>query len=154
MFISFKYHKILLFFFFLILINCQLQDPNKNHGVLFLKNRSNKLNINESNMNDVINIFGQPHSKSVNNNNQWIYIERVLTKGEFHKLGQNVLKTNNVLILSFDKYGVLKVKKILDKDDLKVVKFSEKITENKLAQKSFIEKFLNSMKTRMYGNKK
>ncbi len=105
-------------------------------------------------MNDVINIFGQPHSKSVNNNNQWIYIERVLTKGEFHKLGQNVLKTNNVLILSFDKYGVLKVKKILDKDDLKVVKFSEKITENKLAQKSFIEKFLNSMKTRMYGNKK
>ena len=105
-------------------------------------------------MNDVVNIFGQPHSKSVNNNNQWIYIERVLTKGEFHKLGQNVLKTNNVLILSFDKYGVLKVKKILDKDDLKVVKFSEKITENKLAQKSFIEKFLNSMKTRMYGNKK
>ena len=105
-------------------------------------------------MNDVLNIFGQPHSKSVNNNNQWIYIERVLTKGEFHKLGQNVLKTNNVLILSFDKYGVLKVKKILDKDDLKVVKFSEKITENKLAQKSFIEKFLNSMKTRMYGNKK
>ena len=105
-------------------------------------------------MNDVINIFGQPHSKSLNNNNQWIYIERVLTKGEFHKLGQNVLKTNNVLILSFDKYGVLKVKKILDKDDLKVVKFSEKKTENKLAQKSFIEKFLNSMKTRMYGNKK
>ena len=105
-------------------------------------------------MNDVVNIFGQPHSKSVNNNNQWIYIERVLTKGEFHKLGQNVIKTNNVLILSFDKYGVLKVKEILDKDDLKVVKFSEKITENKLAQKSFIEKFLNSMKTRMYGNKK
>lgn len=105
-------------------------------------------------MNDVVNIFGQPHSKSVNNNNQWIYIERVLTKGEFHKLGQNVIKTNNVLILSFDKYGVLKVKEILDKDDLKVVKFSEKITENKLAQKSFIEKFLNSMKTRMYGNKR
>jgi len=154
MFVKFKYHKFLYLFFFLILINCQLQDPNKNHGVLFLKNRSEKLNINESNMNDVVNIFGQPHSKSVNNNNQWIYIERVLTKGEFHKLGQNVIKTNNVLILSFDKYGVLKVKEILDKDDLKVVKFSEKITENKLAQKSFIEKFLNSMKTRMYGNKR
>ena len=40
----------------------------------FLKNRSNKLNINESNMNDVINIFGQPHSKSVNNNNQEHFI--------------------------------------------------------------------------------
>ena len=26
------------------------------------------------------------------NENEWIYIERVLTKGEYHKLGQNVLK--------------------------------------------------------------
>ena len=154
MFISFRYHKILLFFFFLILINCQLQDPNKNHGVLFLKNRSEKLVMNQSNINDVIDILGQPHSKSISDDNQWIYIERVLTKGEFHKLGQNILKTNNVLILSFDKYGILKKKKIFDKKDIKDIKFSEKNTENKLAQKSFIEKFLNSLKTRMYSNKK
>tara|TARA_A100000164_G_C21754215_1_gene698479 strand:- start:7 stop:471 length:465 start_codon:yes stop_codon:yes gene_type:complete len=154
MFISFKYHKILLFFFFLILINCQLQDPNKNHGVLFLKNRSEKLVMNQSNINDVIDILGQPHSKSISDDNQWIYIERVLTKGEFHKLGQNILKTNNVLILSFDKYGILKEKKIFDKKDIKDIEFSEKNTENKLAQKSFIEKFLNSLKTRMYSNKK
>jgi len=154
MFVSFKYHKILLFFFFLILINCQLQDPNKNHGVLFLKNRSEKLVMNQSNINDVIDILGQPHSKSISDDNQWIYIERVLTKGEFHKLGQNILKTNNVLILSFDKYGILKEKKIFDKKDIKDIEFSEKNTENKLAQKSFIEKFLNSLKTRMYSNKK
>ena len=44
-------------------------------------------------------------------NNEWIYIERVLTKGDFHKFGQNVLKTNNVLVLSFDKYGILKTKR-------------------------------------------
>ena len=37
-----------------------------------------------------------------------MYIERVLTKGEYLKLGQNILKTNNILILNFDKYGVLK----------------------------------------------
>ena len=36
---------------------------------------------------------------------------RVLSKGEYHKLGQNVLKTNNVLVLNFDKYGILKNKK-------------------------------------------
>ena len=64
--------------------------------------------MNQSNINDVIDILGQPHSKSISDDNQWIYIERVLTKGEFHKLGQNILKTNNVLILSFDKYGILK----------------------------------------------
>tara|TARA_B100001057_G_scaffold30146_1_gene27468 strand:+ start:1170 stop:1502 length:333 start_codon:yes stop_codon:yes gene_type:complete len=110
--------------------------------------------MNQSNINDALDILGQPHSKSISNDNQWIYIERVLTKGEFHKLGQNILKTNNVLILSFDKYGILTEKKIFDKKDIKNIEFSEKNTENKLAQKSFIEKFLNSLKTRMYSNKK
>ena len=40
----------------------------------------------------------------------WIYIERIFTKGKYHKLGQNILKENNVLVLTFDKYGVLKKK--------------------------------------------
>ena len=155
MLLNIKYHlSYILIVLFTILSNCQLQDPDKNHGILFLENRSGKLMVDKSNQNDVVNVIGQPHSKSISDDNQWIYIERVLTKGEFHKLGQNILKTNNVLILSFDKYGILKEKKIFDKKDIKDIKFSEKNTENKLAQKSFIEKFLNSLKTRMYSNKK
>jgi len=140
--------KIILIFF--ILIGCQLQDPNNNHGIVFLENRSNELVINKSNKNDVLNLIGQPHSKSINNDNEWFYIERILTKGEFHKLGQNILKENNVLVLDFDKYGILKYKKMLDKNDIKKMKFSEKNTANELAQKSFIEKFLSSIRTRMY----
>ena len=106
MFFKIKYHKIyLILFTFIFLFSCQLQEPSKNHGILFLKNRSDKLVINTSNKNDVIKIIGQPHSKSINNQNEWIYIERVLTKGEYHKLGQNILKANNVLVLKFDKYG-------------------------------------------------
>ena len=62
-------------------------SKHKNHGVLFLKNRSEKLVMNQYNINDVIDILGQPHSKSISDDNQWIYIERVLTNGEFHKLG-------------------------------------------------------------------
>jgi len=140
--------KIILIFF--ILIGCQLQDPNNNHGIVFLENRSNELVINKSNKNDVLNLIGQPHSKSINNDNEWFYIERILTKGEFHKLGQNILKENNVLVLDFDKYGILKYKKMLDKNDIRKMTFSEKNTENELAQKSFIEKFLSSIRTRMY----
>ena len=140
--------KIILIFF--ILIGRQLQDPNNNHGIVFLENRSNELVINKSNKNDVLNLIGQPHSKSINNDNEWFYIERILTKGEFHKLGQNILKENNVLVLDFDKYGILKYKKMLDKNDIKKMKFSEKNTANELAQKSFIEKFLSSIRTRMY----
>ena len=151
MFFKFKYHiNLFLIFTFFILINCQLQEPTKNHGILFLKNRSDKLTINKSNKNDVINIIGNPHSKSVSNDNKWIYIERVLTKGEFHKLGQNILKTNNVLILGFDKYGILKEKNFLDKNSKNNLKFSENSTTNDISQKSFVEKFLQSLKTKMY----
>ena len=120
MFFKKSYHKnLLLIFIFFILYNCQLQEPTKNHGILFLKNRADKLAVNKSNKNDVIQTIGQPHSKSISDEDNWIYIERVLTKGEFHKLGQNVLKTNNILILTFDKYGVLKKKDFLDKNSKK-----------------------------------
>ena len=97
-------------YIFIILIGCQLQEPTKNHGIIFLKNRSESLIVNKSNKNDVLKVIGQPHSKSISNENEWFYIERVLTKGEYHKLGQNVLKTNNVLVIKFDKYGILKDK--------------------------------------------
>jgi len=140
----------LLIFIFFILYNCQLQEPTKNHGILFLKNRADKLAVNKSNKNDVIQTIGQPHSKSISDEDNWIYIERVLTKGEFHKLGQNVLKTNNILILTFDKYGVLKKKDFLDKNSKKKISFSENQTINDISQKSFVEKFLQSLKSKMY----
>ena len=141
-------------FFLNILISCKLQEPTKNHGILFLENRSNQLKINSNNKNDVIRIIGHPHTKSLDNSNDWIYIERVLTKGSFHKFGQNVVKSNNVLVLSFDKYGILKNKIFLDKDNLEELKFSKKITENDLSKKSFVQSFLSSIKAKMYGNKR
>ena len=140
----------MLIFIFFILYNCQLQEPTKNHGILFLKNRADKLAVNKSNKNDVIQTIGQPHSKSISDEDNWIYIERVLTKGEFHKLGQNVLKTNNILILTFDKYGVLKKIDFLDKNSKKKISFSENQTRNDISQKSFVEKFLQSLKSKMY----
>ena len=140
-------------FLCIILIGCQFQEPSNNHGIVYLKNRSEKLKINYSNTNDVIKIIGIPHSKSINNDNYWIYIERVLTKGEYHKLGRNIIKANNVLVLQFDKYGVLKKKEFLNKNDLKNINFSEKKTKNKLTQKSFVEKILTSIRSKMYGQK-
>ena len=102
----------LLLFSFFILLGCQLQDPDKNHGIIFLENRSKKLILNKTNKNDTLKIIGNPHSKSFDDENTWIYIERTLSKGKYHKLGQHVLKANNALVLEFNKYGVLKNKKI------------------------------------------
>ena len=152
-FIHFIKYKFLISILFIILISCKLQEPSKNHGIIFLKNRSDYLIVNSSNKNDVLKIIGQPHSTSINNDNEWIYIERVFTKGDYHRLGQNVLKSNNVLVLEFDKYGILKEKKLLNKYDKNKISFSKKNTENELSQKSFVERFLSSVREKMYRNR-
>lgn len=139
---------------FIILISCKLQEPLKTHGIIFLENRSQKLVLNKSNKNDVIRIMGRPHIKEDEINQSWIYLERILSKGKYHKLGRHILKENNVLVLNFDKYGVLKNKQFLKKEDLKKLEFSQKITENELTQKSFVQKFLQSIKQKMYSNQK
>ena len=155
MFFKFKYHNNkFLVYLFIILVNCQFQEPTKNHGILFLENRSNQLKAEVNNKNDVVRLLGQPHTKSISNVDDWIYIERVMTKGSYHRLGQNVLKSSNILVLTFDKYGVLKEKRFLNKNDIKKMTFSKKETENNLSKKSFVESFLSSVKTKMYGNRK
>ena len=144
-----NYSLILLF----ILVSCKLQEPLKSHGIVFLENRANKLSINESNKNDVVKIMGNPQIIEEKNELTWIYIERILTKGKYHKLGKHILKENNVLVLEFDKYGILKKKELFDKEKIKEINFSKDITDYQLTQKSFVQKFLQSIKQKMYGNK-
>ena len=154
MIVMFRIHiKVLYPLFFFFLLNCQLKESSNTHGILFLENRNNKLIINKTNKNDVINIIGHPHSESIDSDNEWIYIERVYNKGEFHKLGQNVLKSNNVLFLEFNRFGILKNKKLFNKEDLKKITFSDKETENDLSKRSFVDKLFSSLKAKMYGRR-
>lgn len=148
-----KHYNIYLIIIFFLLSNCQLQKTTKNHGILFLENRYNQLQVNKTNINDVLKTVGTPHTKSVSDKRTWIYIERILVKGKYHKLGQNIVKENNVLVLTFNKYGILEEKNFFDKDKLEKIKFTKKITENNLSQKSFVQQFLQSIKTKMYGNR-
>ena len=81
--------------------------------------------------------------------NLWIYIESTQTRGKLLKLGQNVLKKNNVLVLEFDKYGILRDKEFYDKENMKKVKFAKTITENELKKENFIYSFLSSIRQKM-----
>ena len=147
-------HKIYIYIVILFILNtCKLQEPYNNHGIVNLATRAEAIQVNKSNFNDVIKIIGQPHTVSVEDKNEWIYFERILTKGEFHKLGQNVLKTNNILLLNFNKYGILENKQLIGKDAKKKIVFSQDKTENNLTQKSFVQKFLSSLKNKMYGKR-
>ena len=152
----YRKHKKLFYIIFIsfLLNNCQLNEPKKSHGINFLENREKILVVGKTNKNDVIVLIGNPHTFSIKDSETWIYFERTLSKGKLLKLGQLVLKKNNVLKLKFDKYGVLKEKKIYTKDNMQVVKSSNKVTENNVSQKSFVNKFLSSVKQKMYGNKK
>ncbi len=130
-------------------------EPAKNtHGINFLNNRADSLTVNKTNKNDVIKRIGNPHTISINDENIWIYFERKMEKGKYYKMGQNVIKQNNILELKFNKYGILVNKKTYVKKDMNKVSFSKDETENTVKKKSFVEKFLSSVRQKMYGKTK
>ena len=86
--------------------------------------------------------------------NLWIYIERTRTRGKLLKLGRNYLKKNNVLVLEFDKYGILKKKEFYDKENMKRINFAKNITENELRKENFIYSFLSSIRQKMQSKRK
>ena len=65
-YVFFKNHfiKISLFLLF-ILVGCQLKDPDKNHGILFLENRSKGLIVKKTNKNDIIRQIGSTPFKII-----------------------------------------------------------------------------------------
>ena len=136
------------------LTNCQRNEVIKTHGIAYLEKREKMITINESNKNDVIKIFGQPATKGMTDDNLWIYIERTKTRGKLLKLGRNYLKKNNVLVLEFNKLGVLSNKKFYDKENMKKVKFAKTITENDIRKENFVYGFLSSIRQKMESKKK
>ena len=154
-FVNSKHYKIFYIIFFSLLIShCQLKDNKRAHGIVFLENREKVLVVNKTNKNDIVKLIGNPHSTSLTGDDTWIYFERTIAKGKLIKLGQNVLTTNNVLELKFDKYGILKEKKFYKKKNMQKIKYSKNETTNEISRSSFIGKFLSSVKQKMQGKKK
>ena len=107
-----------------------------------------------TNKNDTISVLGQPSTRGMVDDNLWIYIERTRTRGKLLKLGRNYLKKNNVLVLEFDKYGILARKEFYDKNQMKRLSFAKDITENELRKENFIYSFLNSVRQKMLMRRK
>jgi outer membrane protein assembly factor BamE (lipoprotein component of BamABCDE complex) len=138
---------ILLLSFFLL--DCQRNKVIKSHGIIFLEKRESLLKTSVTNKNDVVDILGQPHIRSIKDKNTWLYIERTKTRGSMHKLGQNVLLNNNVLVVKFNKYGILEEKIFYDKDKMNDHKFRKEVTDNVVKRGSFLESFLSSIRRKM-----
>ena len=133
---------------------CQRNQVIKTHGIAYLDKREKLIIVNETNKNDAVKLLGHPATKGMTNDNMWIYIERTKTRGKLLKLGRNYLKKNNVLILEFDKYGVLSKKEFYDKENMKEIDFAKAITENDTRKESFVYGFLSSVRQKMEAKKK
>ena len=144
----------LLVIILLFITACKQNEVIKTHGIAYLDKREKLIIVNKSNKNDTVTILGQPSTKGMTDDNLWIYIERTITRGKLLKLGRNYIKKNNVLILEFDKYGILKKKEFYDKEKMKKVDFAKNITENDIRKQNFIYSFLSSIRQKMLTKRK
>ena len=144
----------LLFLVSLFILSCQQNEVIKTHGVAYLNKREKLIIVKVSNKNDAISILGQPSTKGMVNDDLWIYIERTRTRGKLLKLGRNYLLKNNVLVLEFDKYGILHRKEFYDKKEMNEIKFAKNKTENELRKENFIYSFLSSVRQKMLTKRK
>ena len=147
--------KLFLFIFiFLFTYNCSQDEVIKTHGVAYLNKREKLVIVNETNKNDAKKILGHPSTKGMLNDDLWIYIERTRTRGKLLKLGRNYLVKNNVLVLEFDKYGILKRKEFYNKKKMNEIKFAKNQTENELRKENFIYSFLSSVRQKMLSKRR
>jgi len=145
---------ILLLISLVFLTECQRTKLTKTHGISYLDKREKLIIVNKSNKNDAIKILGQPATKGMIDDNLWIYIERTISRGHTLKLGRSKLSKNNVLVLEFDKYGVLDNKTFYDKNNIRDIKFAEAITINDIRRENFVYSFLSSVRQKMDQGKK
>ena len=133
---------------------CQQNEIIKTHGIAYLEKREKLIIVNKSNKNDTIDVLGQPSTKGMTDENLWIYIERTNSRGKILKLGKDYTKKNNVLVLEFDKYGILAKKEFYNKDMMNKVSFAKDVTENEILKENFIYSFLSSVRQKMISKRK
>jgi outer membrane protein assembly factor BamE (lipoprotein component of BamABCDE complex) len=128
---------------------CTLKKVEKHHGVHFLNKKQEKLTVNQSNKNDILELLGSPSTKSTFDNDLWIYIERKTDSSSLVKFGSERIIVNNVLLLEINNMGLLEKKKFLDLTNMQELKFAEETTENQYNKNTFIYEFLSSMRQKI-----
>ena len=143
------YKNFCLIILLIFISNCSLNKVVKHHGVHFLDKKQQKLILNSTNKNDILDNLGPPSTESTFDNDVWIYIERKETKSTITTLGRRKLMVNNVLILEINDKGVLVNKEFLNKDDMNTIKFSKRTTNVISSKDNFVYEFLSSLRQKI-----
>ena len=140
-------------FIILVATSCSLKPIDNYHGVAFLEKKQEKLLINKSNKNDIIQILGAPSTESILEEDLWIYIENRKSKSSLLKLGKEIVLTSNVLVLEIDKKGILKNKKFYNIEDQNELDFNKDKT--KMSDKdSFVYGVISSLRQKIDSPKR
>lgn len=122
---------------------------SNHHGSKLLYSKYDKIQINVTNKNDLIKIIGPPSSISNFDKNKWFYIERVKTNLSLLKLGKQKIKTNNILILEINQYGILENKSIINIDKMNNVKFVKTTTTKDFEDKNLLYDVFSSLREKI-----
>ena len=133
----------------LISSSCTLKKVKKHHGATFLIKKQNQLLVNQSNKNDIISLLGYPSTKSMFDNDVWIYIERTSSNSTIKFFGKDKIIVNNVLLLEINNRGLLAKKNLYDLNKMNKLKFSQMTTGSDYKKKTFIYDFLSSMRKKI-----
>ena len=141
-------------FFIFIIISlfisaCTLKKVENHHGVHFLNKKQEKLTINQSNKNDILELLGSPSTKSTFDNDLWIYIERKIDNSTLKKFGNERIIVNNVLLLEINNMGLLASKEFLDLTKMQDLKFANQTTGNMYKKNTFVYDFLSSLRQKI-----
>tara|TARA_B100001248_G_C27192975_1_gene367590 strand:- start:113 stop:511 length:399 start_codon:yes stop_codon:yes gene_type:complete len=121
------------------------------HGIKNIILKSQVLQQNVSNKNDVLKLIGYQPLIDPFDNNLWSYFEIVIEK---NKLGKKEFKKNNILIIKFNKKGIIAKVETYNLTNMQNIKFSEKQTKSLALDDSIITKILNSSRKRLQRAKK
>ncbi len=135
-------------FIFLFTLNCSINKVSNTHGLRFLENKFEKIQLNKSNKNDLRKIIGPPSSVS-KFDDIWIYIERKKINQSLVKLGKTKINKNNIIVLEFNKKGLVSDKKLLNLDNMNDLKILEKKTSKKFKQDNFMFNFLSTLREKI-----
>ena len=141
--------KYILITLFVFILNCKGNKVSNYHGNKLLDKKFDVIKINSTNKNDLLQLIGPPSSISDFDKNKWFYIERLKTNQSIIKLGNQIIKKNNVLIVEFNEMGIIKNKEILNLENMNDLKYLKKTTEKDFKQDNVIYNIFTSLREKI-----
>ena len=137
-------------FIFIFTINCSGNKVSNYHGTKFLEVKYKEIEINVTNKNDLLKIIGPPSTVSDFDENKWFYFERLKTNQSLIKLGNQVIKKNNILVVELNNKGILKNKYLFDLNNMNDVKYLKNVTSKEFEQdKSIVSGVFTSFREKI-----